>query len=307
LSGSIYTGEETRAQGVIGATGNYPTNPFDFKVFRADATAGTNYTGVNYVETSVIGTLGTTGSISLLPALYYLPDATRSSAFIGLHPAPATAGGTFNEAAQTVTYAALDGSWDIMCSEFGQGHKGGGTNPSLKFYHLLTKITVVVKVEGTTDAERQDLANSWGAVTGIAFDDKKEDVVVTLPAVATTSDHGAATVPTASTVDLPLRNPSTNVVASSVALPNTATGITYGYAMIAPGAFGLKLLITTANTPGITHEVAVPSQPWDAGYGYLINVLFKDDNTALFQGVQATGELQGWNDTPHGSPIPGSL
>jgi hypothetical protein len=299
LYGSIYTGEETRAigDGVI-TTIPVATPYFEFQVYRADESATFIY---GAYASGADGVLAPGGTITTSPALYYLPVFTaaatpRKSSFVGLYPR----GGTLSS--NQVTFTGLNGNTDIMCSNIGEGntvHPSSSTGGlTLTFYHLLTKINVELNTVGSADPlELAGISALWGTITDISVDDKKVDnIVVALPATGSTG-HGSVTA-SGTAADLPLTDAVGGGAVTAKAAPTSGTAEPYGSAMFvpvqSPAQEPLKLLVTSS-TQG-TFEVDVPTQSWNAGYGYTITLEFSAISVKVGKVTPNTGSLDNWSE-----------
>jgi hypothetical protein len=302
LSGSIYTGEATRGSGVI--DGTVPATSLDFSLLRADATAGTSYPST-YTNPNVIGTLDNLGQITTNPTpVYYLADATRSSAFIGLYPDLTTAGSL---SGGVVSYTPLDGSTDIMVTGYDDGNAAtASTALNLTFHHLLSKVEVVVKADANNPSQ---ISATWGNITSIEIENRKENIAVTLPGPGV-SGHGTISSQT-SVGNLPLTTP-TGVTPAALTIPvNGSPSTAFGVAMFAPFTYGatdkLKLYITTDNytTTAIPVESNNTHLIFAEGLEYTITVEFTA-NAAYIKTV-TFGSASGITDWGSGTDYPGTL
>jgi hypothetical protein len=263
LSGNIYTGAETRGDGIIvglPASGEQ----YNLNVYRADQITDGVWTGVTKYVSRVNATLEDDGAINATPSLYYAPNGNRNSSFIGLYPQ----GGTFDPAANTVKYTAIDGGTDILGSEFAQGNKSTSTPLALTFSHLLTRIDVELKINETDPNVRQSIRDAWGLINSISVVDKKVDALVTLPA------PGAAGLPVvttdvSSTLDeLPLVDEDGDPV-TPINLPTGTSSVPFGHAIFVPITSGpLTLKANAANFGEVT--VTEPSVTLAVGQAYKV-------------------------------------
>jgi hypothetical protein len=302
LYGDIYTGAETRGQGIIGTA--VPSGGLVFSVYRADQT-GTlgafTYSGVSFEPLYITGTLAAApGSIVPSAPLWYLPETTQESQFIGLYPVNTTG---YSTTTKKVTYPAsvIDGSTDLMSSIPAGGSGATFSTPlNLEFHHLLTKIEVAIKAPTATAAA---VSNLYGNITEIKIDDRKSDVEVTLPTAGSTTDYGSA-VATGTVNDLDLWN-ADGTAATSKIIPTDGNEETYGYAMFVPVTSGkIKLLISTQKVGG-KECITTNNETLLAGYGYKITVLF-DGTSVSVESVTSTGSLYNWIDTNVTNPLPGN-
>jgi hypothetical protein len=291
LSGSIYTGAATRLDGVIGGT--LPLAPLTFSVYRADQTGpiGSLSWPATFAPTTVIGTLGTTavaGNISTAPQLYYLPEANRRSAFIGLHPENATG------SAGVVTYPVLNGGKDIMCTVPVNGDKSTSGDLNLTFHHLLTKITVELVTNGADNAAKGNISDLWGKISEIKVEDKAVAVDVTLPGPTGTGHGSAAAAALPTPDDLALVNEDGTAISTPKTISKTATASTFGHAMFVPvtSSAKLKFFITTEKGGLQTVETRT-LQTYDEGYGYIITVTFTATGVSITN-VSTAGSINPW-------------
>jgi hypothetical protein len=306
LTGSIYTGEETRGSGVI--TGTLPASTLDFSLLRADQSGSTPTYPSTYTDPDVIGTLDDAGQITTDPtALYYLADANQSSAFIGLYPKLDIAGSL---SGGVVSYTPLDGSTDIMVTGYAAGNAAtASTALNLTFHHLLSKVEVVVQA-ASTGVDPAQISAAWGKVTSIEIKDRKENVAVTLPAPGV-SGHG--TISSLATVgDLPLTTPTGGTPAHLEIPDDGSPSTSFGVAMFAPftyeGTDKLKLLIATD-----LHSAAIEVESDDTGLvfaegnEYTITVEFTA-NGAYIKSVKfgTSSEIHDWIN-PGSNNYPGTL
>lgn len=242
LYGGIRSGVEvTRGDGPIDAL-----KQLNISLFRDDESYSATYT-----TGPVAATLEANGTIET--GLFYLSDVTAKSKLIGVYPATIAA----NYSAGKVTYSSIDGSTDIMASNQVEGSKNSAM-PSMQFAHLLTRIKV--NIQTTADG-----AGKWGAVTAISVVDKKQDVVVTLPApngsgTATATGSGA-------TAALPL------TLEDGQQTPTT-TNTLFGQAMFAPVTANAVLSFSVVTADGTFSVSTTTPQKYDAGKSYNVNLTF---------------------------------
>lgn len=281
LGGQLTTmNVDTRGTGPI--TGVKPSQALSLNIYRADATSGTTYGGT--YTSNFTGTMAaTSGTITMNPLQYYLADVTRSTKLIALYPS----GGTYSSANKTVTYAALDGGTDIMCSAPVQGSRNTPMS-AMTFSHMLTQVHVQVK------AQNAAAVAAWGNVTGITIAGKKTSVVVTLP----NPTSGAASIAaTGAATALPLTTPNGGPASTSQTL--TTTAATYGYGMFLPvtTAGTLTFNITTAKGGTQTLTTAT-AQKFEAGKAYVMEITFN------VEAISVTATLTDWAP---GNTITGKL
>jgi hypothetical protein len=288
LSGVIDAGAETRGAGVI--NGPSPSSNLSLDVFRADM--GTNLAYTATYASRINGTLLETGNITLDPEQSFFPNADIKTKFVALYPV----GDTYNQGngstAPTVTYSTIDGAMDIMCSGFGQGDKNDPAI-TLLLEHLLTKIRVDVKAEGSTADEINNVKKMWGKVTNIQVQGKKTGAKVTLP-VPNAASPAVKIAITGTPGNLPL----TTVTGTPPAhLTLTDDAQPFGYAMFVPvtTTSRLTLLITTEYSSADLSLTTADSQTWDAGKGYVINVGLSVGGAAV---TSVTGgiSIDDWDD-----------
>jgi hypothetical protein len=242
LRGAISEIESRAGAGVVTTI---PTAGLTTKVFRADMSTAATPVYSTYNTTAITGTLTSAGAFTMSPTQYFYPNAARKTKYISVYPSD----GTFSNTAGTVTFPALDGKTDVMCSNTVEGDTKNPTLAALTFQHFLTKIDVkVVMKSGETLADVQAM---WGTITSIKLKSKSIGVVVTLPA-PTAATTTVATIAAASGTagDMSLWTSSHAVPATGIAIPATATS--YGYAMFLPVTTAAKLSFDITTTQGGT-------------------------------------------------------
>jgi hypothetical protein len=276
LSSRINDTGATRGGGVI--EGNLPSKSLDVDIFHADMDEPEpDGEYPDKWDEKIRGTLATTGKISLRDIKVYPADPGQKSRFAGVYPQ----GGTYDKETWSVTYAALDGATDVMCSDIAEGYAGITSDPLLTFSHLLTKIEVKLLAqdeENNTDAI-EEIINAWGEITSITVKDKRTSAKVTLPVPdfedPLTSAAGAIEA-TGKVGDgaLPLWTKAGETPDPTL-LTNAA--VPFGYAMFVPTEVDGEetLTLTIAFADGRTETVVTPAQEFVAGTGYTITIAFE--------------------------------
>jgi hypothetical protein len=275
LYGEIYTGAETRGDGVI--DGIIPSGGLLFDLYRANQDATSAYSTYTL---RINGTLGENNDnkITTTPKLYYLTNGKESS-FIGLYPRGGTPNYTATPA-NTVTYPLADGGTDILATQSLEGNKTTQPAAAFSFQHLLTKIRVEVKVDwdGATETERDALITSLGNIKSLKVEGKSVNAVVTLPTPGIGARPTIATGTTIGDGDLALVNENgTSIDAAGIALTPDGLATTIGFAMFVPSeaAEQLTYKITTAYSSENEYVVVTPSAKenlFAQGYGYKITI-----------------------------------
>jgi hypothetical protein len=239
-------------------------------VFRADMAPGaTPAYGSTYDDAALAATLDKDSKISFTNPQYFLPNAAQKTGFIAVYPNT----GTYNQSNRTITFSDLDGTHDILVSNFVEGSRNTSTLPSMTFNHMLTKVDVIVKGDGVIS----DVAKIYGAVTKIEIKDRKLTTVVTFqtPTEAATSTTSAAdaTLSTSGTAANLTLTKADGTATTNVTL--TASEQAFGQAMFAPitTSSTLTLLVTTVNS-GSPISVTIPAQKWEVSKANKITLTF---------------------------------
>jgi hypothetical protein len=291
LSGDIYTGAATRGDVGDGVIGGIPDpNGLKFDLYRANQNPSAVYSAYTL---RVNGTLGTDKKITTEPAtLYYLGNG-KSSSFIGLYPR----GGDLD--ANTVTYP-VNGATDILATQSVEGDKVSKPTHKFLFKHLLTKIRVEIKVEGT---DTEGLVNMLGDVK-VEIKDKAVNAVVALPDLST-STNATGVYPTVAADGTPaylaLVTDEGDAI-NGVALNADGSAKNVGYAMFLPTPTAdtdevLNLKVITAQN-GDYEDVLVPAKKFLPSYAYKLTLKLTET------GLQAEevefdsdeNDIDGWLD-----------
>jgi hypothetical protein len=297
LSGNIYTGAETRGDGII--TG-LPTGAdvLNLNVYRADQITNSTWSGVTKYVSRVNATLDASGAINATPSLYYAPNGNRNSSFIGLYPQ----GGTPDYTANTVKYTAIDGGTDILGSQFVEGNKSTSTPLALTFTHLLTRIEVELLIDDADANRRQSISDAWGLINSISVVDKKVDALVTLPAPGAAGRPVVTTDVSSTLAELPLVADDGDPV-TPINLPTGTSSVLFGHAIFVPFASGpLTLKAYAANFGEVS--VTKPDVTLEVGKAYTVVLKFDiDSGGGALQIVSLTATtINGWGSG--GAPIP---
>jgi hypothetical protein len=289
LSGAI--NESTRAVLTGPVNGTTAPDDLDLSVFRADQATGypTDYDK----KLDAVFEEGTTGTVRITPAQYYLVDASRKTKFIAVYPRVADA--QYNKSNKTVEYE-INGTTDILASTIVEGNKTNGAD-KMTFSHLLTQVKVQVVADPTLSAEElAAIEGIWGKVKEITLTDKLVTALVTLPAPSSTDAATIAQKPSTTATSLPLTATHTEGD-GGLTIPIDGDADDFGYAMFLPVNSGVELNIKTTETgAGYVPKTTANTVKFEAGKRYTITIRFKAQggSSGLVITVANTGDLNDW-------------
>lgn len=132
------------------------------------------------------------GENQLLKDIIY-SDKNAGVYFIGFHPS-GWDGTHVNDGNVQVYNATIlfDGSQDVMFAPQTMGKYGLATHPQLLFRHLLTYVTVEVKVDAAIVQEEESIRNAWGNLTGLKITSSNRVSVGLYDGLYSTDAQGSA-------------------------------------------------------------------------------------------------------------------
>jgi hypothetical protein len=279
----------TRGDGVI--SGSKPTSPLNLEVFRADQNSASAYETTYTEKLAGPNVLSSSGTISLQPTQYYLPDQNRKTKYVAVYPT----GGVYSVGNRTLAYT-LDGAMDIMCGSLVEGYRQGNETGIMNFNHLLTKLAVRVNVATGSDEEMRTISAMWGKVTTIRVQDRKTGVVLTLPPPgANNGTIGTLAVSGTKTDHLEFKKRNGTTV-PEMAIPESDSSVEFGCLMLFP-IVGEELILDIITTKGGTKSKGIGKvMDYKAGEIYNILVTFTLSDMDL-QVKPGGGTLDEWSDS----------